>query len=325
VIHYVLAAPGTGKSAVTRHLRALLPGWAVLDWDAFMDPAETLAGVDIRQAPQTWSGYERLVRTIVDQIRVNTVILGVSTPHQLRDWPHGDWLLLDCADDNRRIRLAPRRNPAETEQAITDAASYRSLGLPVLDTTDLEPREVATAIARVIHDTGRSAQHDFDVTGYEKRIRTGECFICALVAGKPGHYREHILYRDDRLIAFLSQPPIQLGYCLVAPLDHRTEVVTDFELDEYLALQAFLHRLGLVLSQVLSVERLYLMSLGSKAGNAHVHWHVVPLPPGVPFDEQQFHAVMVDRAGYLNVSQDQQARLANRISDALHGRPGKAK
>ena len=26
--------------------------------------------------------------------------------------------------------------------------------------------------------------------------------------------------------------------------------------------------------------------------NAHVHWHVAPLPPGVPYEQQQFRAVM---------------------------------
>jgi hypothetical protein len=25
----------------------------------------------------------------------------------------------------------------------------------------------------------------------------------------------------------------------------------------------------------------------SNQGGAHVHWHVVPLPPGVPYEEQQ--------------------------------------
>jgi hypothetical protein len=46
--------------------------------------------------------------------------------------------------------LAPRANPAETEEAVADAAFYRSLGLPVLDSTDLEPRDVAKAIAKMI-------------------------------------------------------------------------------------------------------------------------------------------------------------------------------
>jgi hypothetical protein len=38
MIHYVLAAPGAGKSAVAPHLRAFLPGSVILDWDAFMGP-----------------------------------------------------------------------------------------------------------------------------------------------------------------------------------------------------------------------------------------------------------------------------------------------
>jgi len=114
-----------------------------------MDPAEALAGVAIRQAPQTWASYERLVRIIVEQVRpVNIVLLAVCTPQQLTDWPHGKWLLLDCADDERRARLAPRSNAAERTKAIADGAFYRSLGLPVLDSTDLEPSDVAKAIAK---------------------------------------------------------------------------------------------------------------------------------------------------------------------------------
>jgi hypothetical protein len=144
MIHYVLAAPGAGKSAVAPHLRAFLPGSVILDWDAYMGPAQALAGVAIRQAPQTWASYEQLVRTIVDQVwPVSTLLLKRVHTQQLSDWPNGEWLLLDCADDERRTRLAPRRNPTQTEGAVADAASYRTLGLPVLDSTDLNPLGVA--------------------------------------------------------------------------------------------------------------------------------------------------------------------------------------
>jgi hypothetical protein len=158
VIHYVLAAPGAGKSTVAPHLRAFLPGSVVLDWDAFMGSAEALAGVPIRQAPQTWASYEQLVRTIVDQVwPVDIVLLSVCTPQQLSDWPHGEWLLLDCTDDERRNRLARRGNPAETDEALADAVFYRSLRLPVLDSTGLEPREVAIAIAKMTGPTSSRA------------------------------------------------------------------------------------------------------------------------------------------------------------------------
>ena len=43
------------------------------------------------------------------------------------------------------------------------------------------------------------------------------------------------------------------------------------------------------------------MSLGSHQGNAHVHWHVAPLPPGVPYEEQQFAALMHEVNGYLDI------------------------
>ena len=90
MIHYVLAAPGAGKSALAPHQRAFLPGSVILDWDAFMGPAQALAGVAIRQAPQTWASYEQLVRTIVDQVwPVSTLLLKrVHTPaaERLAKW-----------------------------------------------------------------------------------------------------------------------------------------------------------------------------------------------------------------------------------------------
>jgi len=57
------------------------------------------------------------------------------------------------------------------------------------------------------------------------------------------------------------------------------------------------------------------MSLGSRQGNAHLHWHVAPLPPGVPYDEQQFHALMAEH-GVLAVTDADQAALAERIRQA---------
>jgi diadenosine tetraphosphate (Ap4A) HIT family hydrolase len=156
----------------------------------------------------------------------------------------------------------------------------------------------------------------FDIAGYERRVRGGDCFICAIVRGEPRHHREHVIFRDDQVVVFLSQPPLQRGYSLVAPVVHREGVVSDFDLTDYLAVQTIVHRLGRALTEVTPTERLYVMSLGSQQGNAHVHWHVVPLPPGVPYQDQQFGAVSLDR-GHLDISQDEQAELATEIAAAM--------
>jgi diadenosine tetraphosphate (Ap4A) HIT family hydrolase len=59
-------------------------------------------------------------------------------------------------------------------------------------------------------------------------------------------------------------------------------------------------------------ERLYILSLGSQSGNRHVHWHVAPLPPGIPYRDQQFAAFSWDR-GVLALPDDDLASLARRI------------
>jgi diadenosine tetraphosphate (Ap4A) HIT family hydrolase len=60
------------------------------------------------------------------------------------------------------------------------------------------------------------------------------------------------------------------------------------------------YQVGEALRRELPTERLYVMSLGSQSGNRHVHWHVAPLPPGVPYEQQQLAAFYWER-GVLDV------------------------
>jgi diadenosine tetraphosphate (Ap4A) HIT family hydrolase len=159
-----------------------------------------------------------------------------------------------------------------------------------------------------------------DVGKYEQSTRANPCFICNVVDGTH-HYPHQVVYRDDFCIAFLNRFPTLLGYCLVAPLEHRTAVVGEFCEDEYVHLQQVVFRLGRALSATVPTERLYVLSLGSDQGNAHVHWHVAPLPPGVPHEEQQFKALMMEHKGYLHCSFEEQQVLAARIRKALGTAP----
>jgi diadenosine tetraphosphate (Ap4A) HIT family hydrolase len=141
----------------------------------------------------------------------------------------------------------------------------------------------------------------------------GRCFICEFLAGNP-EFRHHVVYEDGRAIAFLQRFQTLYGYVIVAPKEHREQVTGDFELDEYLALQRVVHRVGEAVRQTVPTERLYLLSLGSQAGNSHVHWHVAPLPPGVPYDQQQLVALDTDEG--VDLSDGELAELAERIAAA---------
>lgn len=154
-----------------------------------------------------------------------------------------------------------------------------------------------------------------DMDAYIERINTGPCFICQIISGET-RSENQIVYEDEIAIAFMNKYPTLEGYVLVCPREHREQVTRDFSQDEYLALQKVVYRVAAAVQQVVPTERLYLCSLGSQQGNRHVHWHVAPLPAGVPFADQQCAALSLEK-GYLSLSDAEKADLAQRIRAAM--------
>jgi diadenosine tetraphosphate (Ap4A) HIT family hydrolase len=154
-----------------------------------------------------------------------------------------------------------------------------------------------------------------DLAAYARRSTRGLCFVCATVAGDPD-YKHEIVYEDEAHIAFLSRYPTQLGYLLVAPKVHIEHVVRDLDPAGFLAIMAVVRRMALAVEAVVPTERTYLLSLGSQQGNSHLHWHIVPLPPGVPYEQQQYHALMAEN-GIIPWSPAQAAELAAKLRAAL--------
>jgi ATP adenylyltransferase len=154
-----------------------------------------------------------------------------------------------------------------------------------------------------------------EIEAYIERSKHGPCFVCQIVA-RNASSEHHMIYEDDNAIVFLSKYQTLYGYTLVAPRDHREQATSDFTLDEYLALQALIYRVGEALRRVVPVERLYILTLGSQQGNRHVHWHIAPLPPGVPYREQQLAALNFEN-GLLELSEEEKAALALRIRQEM--------
>ena len=159
-------------------------------------------------------------------------------------------------------------------------------------------------------------QHQpFDLPTYIHDIQTRPCFICEMVSGNPA-YAHEIIYEDEVAIAFLNKYPPLYGYILVAPRTHCEQVTGDFTLGEYLALQEVIYRLAEAVRRVVKPERVYILSLGSQQGNKHVHWHIAPLPFGVPFEQQQLDALSMNH-GFLQLSPEEMSSLAAQLRQAL--------
>ena len=77
---------------------------------------------------------------------------------------------------------------------------------------------------------------------------------------------------------------------------------------EYLQLQRLIYQVAETIGHVVPTERLYILTLGSQQGNRHVRWHLAPLPPGVPYEQQQAAAIDISR-GVLAIPDEEMASL----------------
>lgn len=150
----------------------------------------------------------------------------------------------------------------------------------------------------------------FDLDAYIEQIQKSSCFICEMIAGRL--QGNHVIHQTDEFIAFLNKYPTLYGYTLVAPIAHREQVTGDFTLDEYLNLQRAVYQVSEAVRRTVEAERVYILSLGSQQGNRHVHWHIAPLPHGIPFKQQQLDALKIDD-GFLEIPDQEMAELAERI------------
>jgi histidine triad (HIT) family protein len=99
------------------------------------------------------------------------------------------------------------------------------------------------------------------------------CIFCEIIARRA---QSHVVYEDDRTLAFLDLFPVTRGHVLVVPKKH-VDRLTDLPESEY---AGFLRALAKVCRRVDRLSDHYNVSLnqGSLAGQIvfHMHFHVIP-------------------------------------------------
>ena len=158
-----------------------------------------------------------------------------------------------------------------------------------------------------------------DMEAMHHGFRTEPCFVCRMVNGN-SRSPENIIHEDDKVLVFLDGYPRAYGYTLVAPKEHKEQVTGDFTMEEYLDLQRLVYQVTEAVREEVGAERMYVFTFGSNEGNSHVHWHVVPLPPGVPYEDQQGSWTSWSR-GVLKIPQEEMASLAARIGQRVEEGP----
>ncbi len=102
-------------------------------------------------------------------------------------------------------------------------------------------------------------------------MRAG-CAFCAVIAGAD----HHLVYRDDRVVAFLDHAPVALGHTLVVPTAHHATL--DDLPDEALGpLFRVVRDVSIAMQAVLGADgSLELSNTRISQSVPHVHVHVVP-------------------------------------------------
>jgi diadenosine tetraphosphate (Ap4A) HIT family hydrolase len=245
-----------------------------------------------------WEKQHSAPVPIMDQ---GTSVSGVSRGHQRRlydarrrHWAASNgirYVVLDYrgfdTDDQGRLRRDPGRDQRSVAEALRAAK--------VLEEPDREP---------------------VDLGQYLEEARDG-CFICRLARGDPTLAPHEVVWRDSQAVAFLDRSPAVYGHTLIAPLAHLEQVTGDMSLHAYLGLQRVVYAVAEAVRLALKPERVYLLSLGSQQLNAHIHWHVVPCPPGVPLEQQQ--AALLDRTtrGAVKLTPGEREALAGRLRENM--------
>lgn len=245
--------------------------------------------------------WERQHSAPVPIMDEGTTVSGVSRGHQRRLY------------DQRRQAWADAN---DMQLVILDYRGFETGNQGQLHRDpDRDQRIIAEAL-RAAGALDAPVRERFDTEAHSQEVAQG-CFVCRLIERDPPQAGHHIIWQSKEAIAFLNRFPTAYGYVMVAPVAHLEQVTADFSLHQYLSLQRIVYSLAEAVRLALKPERVYILSLGCQQADAHVHWHLVPCPPGVPLEQQQSAMMDAAQQGVLQLDNEEAAALASRLRSHL--------
>ena len=109
-----------------------------------------------------------------------------------------------------------------------------------------------------------------------KRQGSDGCIFCGIVSGKEP---SHVVYQDDKYIAFLDIFPFSRGHTLVCPKEHG-ETIWDMNEVDIAGLFSVASKVSRAVVRAVAADGFRFVQNNGEAANqvvAHVHVHVIPV------------------------------------------------
>ena len=133
------------------------------------------------------------------------------------------------------------------------------------------------------------------------------CIFCQIASGA---LPAHVIYADERTVAFLDKSPLQFGHVLVIPRDH-ISVFADLPRDRLRAYFELIQTVSVGVERAMDAEGTFVAANNKVSQSVpHLHFHVVPRRKG-----DGLKGFFWPRKKYA--SEEEMAELAVRIKSAM--------